>query len=57
MLKCKKYWIRFNHLICHVCGQDHSYKERAYNKKPKNYYKRHIMICTYYCGCLNKESL
>lgn len=38
----KKYWYKFWHQECPVCGGGQTFKERQYTKKPKDIFKRHI---------------
>lgn len=44
MKKRKKYWIKFYHGECPVCGRDKSYRQRQYSRKPKDIRKRHVEL-------------
>ena len=40
--KKQKYWYKFDHYVCPLCGREDNYKERIYDKqKPELYRDRH----------------
>lgn len=47
VIKPKKYWYKFYHHECPVCGRYHMYKVRQYGPKPENIYERHIHVEDY----------
>ena len=40
--KPKKYWYKYFHYYCPVCGKEEEYKERNYDTRPILYENRHI---------------
>jgi len=52
-----KYWIRFIHQECPVCGYEKTYQERIFDKqKPIDPLERHIYEI-YYDYCIEMDSL
>jgi hypothetical protein len=47
MKEKRKYWYKFYHHECPVCGRCRDHKERKYGRKPKDVYKRHIHVESY----------
>lgn len=50
----RKYWIKFTHSECPVCGNGDEYRERVYDEpKPKDPQKRHVFEMAYdYCDVM-----
>ena len=47
----KKYWIKFIHYYCPLCGKEETFQERIPLPKPKDYLDRHEVIENYdWCG-------
>lgn len=43
----RKYWYKFYHHYCPVCGRENTYKVRMFTPKPDDVYERHEEVIDY----------
>ena len=51
MKKPRRHWYFITDFYCPVCAHSDTYRERRYDRRPKDWRKRHEIIDTY-DGCL-----